>query len=60
MTGVRAEPFNVNAAEVVNFGLFLAVRCNGLRVETQAVRPWQPVVRWRCHDANPGKAKSCA
>jgi sulfur-oxidizing protein SoxA len=39
MTGVRAEPFDVDAADVVDLELFLAVRANGLRVETPAVRP---------------------
>jgi sulfur-oxidizing protein SoxA len=39
MTGVRAEPFDVDAIEVVDLELFLAVRSNGLRVETPAVRP---------------------
>jgi L-cysteine S-thiosulfotransferase len=39
MTGVRAEPFDVDAVEVVDLELFLAVRSGGLRVETPAVRP---------------------
>jgi sulfur-oxidizing protein SoxA len=39
MTGVHAEPFDMDAAEVVDLELFLAVRANGLRVETPAVRP---------------------
>ncbi len=39
MTGVRAEPFDVDAPDLVNLELFLAARANGLPVETPAVRP---------------------
>jgi len=39
MTGVRAEPFDVDTPDLVNLELFLAARSNGLPVETPAVRP---------------------
>ena len=39
MTGVRAEPFAADSAERVALELYLAVRANGLPLETPAVRP---------------------
>jgi sulfur-oxidizing protein SoxA len=39
MVGVRAEPFAPDSAEATALALFLAVRANGMRVETPAVRP---------------------
>ncbi len=39
MIGVRAEPFAPNSPEAAALALFLAVRANGMRVETPAVRP---------------------
>lgn len=39
MVGVRAEPFSPDSREAAVLALFLAVRANGMRVETPAVRP---------------------
>lgn len=39
MVGVRAEPFAADAPELVALELYLAVRAQGLPVETPAVRP---------------------
>ena len=39
MTGVRAEPFAPDSREAAALALYLAVRANGMRVETPAVRP---------------------
>jgi sulfur-oxidizing protein SoxA len=39
MTGVRAEPFAPDSREAASLALFLAVRANGMRIETPAVRP---------------------
>lgn len=39
MTGVRAEPFAFGALELVELELFLAVRAQGMPLETPAVRP---------------------
>lgn len=39
LTGVRAEPFEPGAPELVALELFLAARAKGLKVETPAVRP---------------------
>ncbi len=39
MTGVRAEPFAPDSADLVDLEFFLAFRANGLPVETPAVRP---------------------
>jgi sulfur-oxidizing protein SoxA len=39
MVGVRAEPFADDSPEMVQLELYLAVRANGLAVETPAVRP---------------------
>ena len=39
MTGVRAEPFAADSAEMVALELYLAQRSAGLTVETPAVRP---------------------
>jgi L-cysteine S-thiosulfotransferase len=39
MVGVRAEPFADDALELAELELYLAVRANGLPVETPAVRP---------------------
>jgi sulfur-oxidizing protein SoxA len=39
MIGVRAEPFAPDSREANSIQLFLAVRANGMRVETPAVRP---------------------
>ena len=39
MTGVRAEPFAVDAREWVALELFLAQRAAGMAVETPGVRP---------------------
>jgi sulfur-oxidizing protein SoxA len=39
MIGVRAEPFPPNSREAAALALFLAVRANGMKVETPAVRP---------------------
>jgi sulfur-oxidizing protein SoxA len=39
MTGVRAEPFAADSREAASLALFLAVRANGMRIETPAVRP---------------------
>jgi sulfur-oxidizing protein SoxA len=39
MVGVRAEPFPPNSREAAVLALFLAVRANGMRIETPAVRP---------------------
>jgi sulfur-oxidizing protein SoxA len=38
-TGVRAEPFEPNSADLVTLELYLGWRANGLKVETPAVRP---------------------
>lgn len=39
MTGVRAEPFAPDSADLVDLELYLAQRAAGLKVETPAVRP---------------------
>jgi len=39
MIGVRAEPFSPDSREAAVLALFLAVRANGMRIETPAVRP---------------------
>jgi L-cysteine S-thiosulfotransferase len=39
MIGVRAEPFAPDSREAAALALFLAVRANGMKVETPAVRP---------------------
>lgn len=39
MVGVRAEPFPPDSREAAVLALFLAVRANGMRIETPAVRP---------------------
>ena len=39
MVGVRAEPFPPDSREMAELALFLAVRAEGLKVETPAVRP---------------------
>ncbi len=39
MIGVRAEPFAPDSLEMAELALFLAVRAEGLKVETPAVRP---------------------
>jgi L-cysteine S-thiosulfotransferase len=39
MVGVRAEPFLPDSREAASLALFLAVRANGMRIETPAVRP---------------------
>jgi sulfur-oxidizing protein SoxA len=39
MIGVRAEPFAPDSPEATALALFLAVRANGMRVETPGVRP---------------------
>ena len=39
MTGVRAEPFAEDSPEMEALALYLAVRANGMRIETPAVRP---------------------
>jgi sulfur-oxidizing protein SoxA len=39
MIGVRAEPFAPDSREAADLALFLAVRANGMKVETPAVRP---------------------
>jgi sulfur-oxidizing protein SoxA len=39
MIGVRAEPFAPESREAAVLALFLAVRANGMKVETPAVRP---------------------
>ena len=39
MIGVRAEPFAPDSREAAALMLYLAVRANGMRVETPAVRP---------------------
>jgi sulfur-oxidizing protein SoxA len=39
VVGVRAEPFPPNSREAAALALFLAVRANGMRIETPAVRP---------------------
>jgi sulfur-oxidizing protein SoxA len=39
MTGVRAGPFAPDSREAAALALFLAVRANGMRIETPAVRP---------------------
>jgi sulfur-oxidizing protein SoxA len=39
MVGVRAEPFPPDSREATALALFLAVRANGMRIETPAVRP---------------------
>ncbi len=39
LTGVRAEPFALDAAEWVELELYLATRSAGMAVETPAVRP---------------------
>lgn len=39
MVGVRAEPFAPESREAAVLALFLAVRANGMRIETPAVRP---------------------
>ena len=39
MSGVRAEPFAIDAAEWVAMELFLMQRANGLPIETPGVRP---------------------
>jgi sulfur-oxidizing protein SoxA len=39
MVGVRAEPFAPDSREAATLALFLAVRANGMRIETPAVRP---------------------
>src|ERR1700722_11312007 len=39
MIGVRAEPFAPDSREAASIALFLAVRANGMKVETPAVRP---------------------
>ena len=39
MIGVRAEPFAPDQREAASLALFLAVRANGMKVETPAVRP---------------------
>ena len=39
MTGVRAEPFAEDSADMEALALYLAVRANGMRIETPGVRP---------------------
>ena len=39
MSGVRAEPYPYGAAELVELELYLAVRAQGLAIDTPAVRP---------------------
>jgi sulfur-oxidizing protein SoxA len=39
MTGVRAEPFVADSAEMIALELYLAQRSAGLAVETPAIRP---------------------
>jgi sulfur-oxidizing protein SoxA len=39
MIGVRSEPFSPDSREFASLALFLAVRANGMRIETPAVRP---------------------
>ncbi len=39
MIGVRAEPFAPDSREMAELALYLAVRAEGLKVETPAVRP---------------------
>lgn len=39
MTGVRAEPFATNGAEMADLELYLASRAMGMTLETPAVRP---------------------
>jgi sulfur-oxidizing protein SoxA len=39
MTGVRAEPFAPDSADLVDLELYLAQRAAGLKIETPAVRP---------------------
>ena len=39
MTGVRAEPFAPESLQAAELALYLAVRAEGLKVETPAVRP---------------------
>jgi sulfur-oxidizing protein SoxA len=39
MVGVRADPFLPDSREFTALALFLAVRANGMRIETPAVRP---------------------
>ncbi len=39
MSGVRAEPYPYGAPELVELELYLAVRAQGLAIDTPAVRP---------------------
>jgi sulfur-oxidizing protein SoxA len=39
MTGTRAEPFEPDSREASSLALFLAVRANGMKMETPGVRP---------------------
>jgi L-cysteine S-thiosulfotransferase len=39
MIGTRAEPFAPDSREAASLALFLAVRANGMKIETPAVRP---------------------
>jgi sulfur-oxidizing protein SoxA len=39
LTGIRAEPFAYNAAELVELELFLKVRAAGMAMEAPGVRP---------------------
>lgn len=39
MTGVRAEPYNYGASEMVALELYLVQRARGMKIETPAVRP---------------------
>jgi L-cysteine S-thiosulfotransferase len=39
MTGIRAQPFDYGAPELVEFELYLMTRARGMAVETPAVRP---------------------
>jgi sulfur-oxidizing protein SoxA len=39
MTGIRAAPFAAHSPEAIALELYLAVRADGLKVETPAVRP---------------------
>ena len=39
MVGVRAEPFAPDSLGPAELAMFLAVRAEGLKIETPAVRP---------------------
>jgi sulfur-oxidizing protein SoxA len=39
MTGIRGQPFDYGALELVELELYLMTRAHGMPVETPAVRP---------------------